>query len=243
MIHRAERAIIVAAGVGQRLRPVTLTTPKSLVPVQGVPLIDTVVHALHAQGIHEIYVVTGYLGEQFVPWAAQYPGVTLIPNPLYTTCNNISSLYAARAHLRNVIITDADLLIRTPAIFARDFVRSGYCCAYTRAETREWLLRTDAQGVVTHCSPTGGADGWQLFSVSFWSAEDGARLQEDVAHAFVTQGHTGVYWDDVALTLYPHHYQLGVRPIAPEDIQEIDTLDELCRIDPTYRHHQEGIVL
>ena len=49
--HTVERAIIVAAGIGKRLQPVTLTTPKPLVSVNGVRMIDTIVEALHANGI------------------------------------------------------------------------------------------------------------------------------------------------------------------------------------------------
>ena len=44
--HRVERAIIVAAGIGKRLHPVTLTTPKPLVSVNGVRMIDTIVEKL-----------------------------------------------------------------------------------------------------------------------------------------------------------------------------------------------------
>ena len=59
------QAIIMAAGIGQRLRPVTLATPKPLVKVNGVRMIDTLITALHINHIHEIYVVVGYRKEQF----------------------------------------------------------------------------------------------------------------------------------------------------------------------------------
>ena len=55
----------MAAGLGNRMRPVTLTTPKPLVKVNGVRMIDTVIQGLHENGITEIYIVVGYLKEQF----------------------------------------------------------------------------------------------------------------------------------------------------------------------------------
>ena len=55
----------MAAGTGSRMNPITLKTPKPLVKVNGVRMIDSVIHALHANGINEIYVVVGYLKEQF----------------------------------------------------------------------------------------------------------------------------------------------------------------------------------
>ena len=82
--NHVERAIIMAAGTGTRMRPVTLTTPKPLIRVKGVRMIDTVIQALHENGIYEIYVVVGYRKEQFACLTAEYKGVTLIDNAVWT---------------------------------------------------------------------------------------------------------------------------------------------------------------
>ena len=85
--NHVERAIIMAAGTGTRMRPVTLTTPKPLIRVKGVRMIDTVIQALHENGIYEIYVVVGYRKEQFACLTAEYKGVTLIENPYWDSCS------------------------------------------------------------------------------------------------------------------------------------------------------------
>ena len=63
--YRVQRAIFVAAGFGSRLVPVTLNTPKPLVRVNGVRIIETLLDAVVNAGIEEIYIVRGYLGDQF----------------------------------------------------------------------------------------------------------------------------------------------------------------------------------
>ena len=223
----------MAAGLGNRMRPITETVPKPLVQVQGRRMIDTILSALHQNGIWEIYVVVGHLKEAFASLPEENPGLQLIDNPDYLTCNNISSLYYARAHLENVVILDGDQLIRDPAILTPQFERSGYCCIWREKPTDEWVLSLK-DDVVTACSRTGADHGWELHSVSFWSREDGARLRRQLEEEYVEKKNTDIYWDDVALFCHPEDYALGIRPIPAESLQEIDSVEELRAVDPTY---------
>ena len=138
----------MAAGLGNRMRPVTLKTPKPLVKVNGIRMIDSVIHALHDNGIYEIYVVVGYLKEQFVDLEKEYPGLVLIENSYFDTCNNISSLYVAREHLENVMILDGDQLIYNPDILSPEFERSGYNSVWTDKKTDEWLQTVEMNNPV-----------------------------------------------------------------------------------------------
>lgn len=233
-IHHAQRAIILAAGKGERLFPVTQQIPKPLVKVHGIAMIESAITTLRDHGIKEIYVVVGYLKDQFLDLEQRYPGLTLIDNPYYESCNNISSLYVARAHLHNVIIMDADQLIQNPAVLLPSFNQSSYCCFWQdNHHTTEWILERDEKRV-THCHRSGGRSGWQLQSVSFWSAEDGKKLQEDLQEVFINQGRKDLYWDDLALNVNPTRYDLGIRSIAPGDIVEIDSYAELLAWDDSY---------
>ena len=231
--HTVRRAIILAAGLGKRMRPLTLSVPKPLVRVRGVRMIDSVIAALRQNGIEEIVVVVGHLKEQFLPLRDEVPGLVLIENPWYASANNISSLFVARDYLQDCIILDGDQLIRNPAVLSPSFDRSGYNAVWCEGETREWLLSVK-DGLVQSCSRTGGRHGWQLFSVSRWTAEDGRRLRAHLETEFLRKRNRDIYWDDLPLFCYPDSYALGIRPMGREDVLEIDSLRELAAFDPTY---------
>ena len=233
-MYKVERAIIMAAGKGTRMRPVTLHTPKPLVKVNGERMIDSVIEALHKNGISEIYIVVGYLKDQFEILPKEYENVKLIENPFYDTCNNISSLYVARDYIENAIILDGDQIIYHEKILAPEFDRSGYNAVWTDDETEEWLMTVE-KGIVTSCSRTGGKGGWQLYSVSRWNEADGKRLKHHLELEFNEKYNRQIYWDDVVMFCHADEYELGIRPMNADDVIEIDNLEELIALDGSYK--------
>lgn len=233
-MYKVERAIIMAAGKGTRMRPVTLHTPKPLVKVNGKRMIDSVIEALHKNGISEIYIVVGYLKDQFEILPKEYENVKLIENPFYDTCNNISSLYVARDYIENAIILDGDQIIYHEKILAPEFDRSGYNAVWTDDETEEWLMTVE-KGIVTSCSRTGGKGGWQLYSVSRWNEADGKRLKHHLELEFNEKYNRQIYWDDVVMFCHADEYELGIHPMNADDVIEIDNLEELIALDGSYK--------
>lgn len=240
--HIVKRAIIMAAGQGKRMNPLTLEIPKPLVKVNGTRMIDTVINGLHLNGIFEIYVVVGHLKEQFYEWSNEQSngqsGVTIIENPYYDTCNNISSLYMARTHLEDCIILDGDQIVYNPEILSPIFSRSGYNAVWCEGDTDEWLMNVE-NGIVKSCSRTGGSHGWQLYSISRWTSEDGKKLKKHLEVEF-ENGNRQIYWDDVAMFCYFNDYSLGIREMEATDIVEIDDLEELIKVDPSYQYYKKS---
>ena len=230
--HIVRRAIIMAAGTGKRMRPLTYQVPKPLVKVNGVRMIDTVVDALKKNGIDEIYAVVGHLKEQFYAWA-EGKDIGIIENPYYETCNNMTSLYVARAHLSDCMILDGDQIIYNPTILDPHFTLSGYNAVWCEGKTDEWLMKVE-DGIVKSCSTRGGAYGWQLYSISRWSTGDGAKLRGQLEHEFEV-GNRQIYWDNIPMVCYPQMYTLGIYRMHADDVIEIDGLDELAAIDHSYR--------
>ena len=227
-----KNAIILAAGYGMRMVPINLSTPKGLLEVNGEPLIERTIKELHEVGVADITIVVGHLKEPFYQWAKEWKGVELIENPFYDVCNNIGSLYTAREHLEDCIILDGDQIIYNSSILDPHFTLSGYNAVWCEGETNEWLMTVE-NGIVQSCSRTGGVHGWQLYSVSRWSTEDGRKLKKHLEYEF-DRGNRDIYWDDVAMSCHFEDYTLGIREMRSEDIIEIDSLDELAAIDHSY---------
>ena len=126
--HRIKRAVILAAGRGSRLAPLTDHLPKPLVPVNGRRIISTILDALKAAGISTITIVRGYRGEQFDTLLAEHPGLSFVENPVWETSNNISSIaIAGRAGLlEDSYVIEGDLYLSNPAVITPTQERSNY---------------------------------------------------------------------------------------------------------------------
>lgn len=131
------------------------------------------------------------------------------------------------------MILDGDQIIYDHRILVPEFERSGYNGVWTENETDEWLMTVE-NGIVTHCSRSGGSRGWQLFSVSRWSAEDGRKLKQHVEKEFEEKKNRQIYWDDIAMFCYPEEYQLGVHEMEAGALIEVDNISELIKLDKSY---------
>jgi len=91
------KALILAAGMGTRLRPLTDKIPKCLVPVNGVPIIAKQIENLIDNGIREIYIVSGYKSDILESvLKGSYPFVNIVLNANYGETNNMYSAYLTR---------------------------------------------------------------------------------------------------------------------------------------------------
>lgn len=229
--YRVRRAVIFAAGFGSRLVPITLNTPKPLVRVKGKRIIDSLLDAVVAAGIKEIYIVRGYLAEQFDQLLYRYPDIKFIENPAYNEANNISSAMCARYLFSGAYVCEADLLLYNPGLITKYQYQTNYLGVPVEM-TDDWCLHTKG-GFVSKMS-VGGTDCYHMFGISYWSAEDGARLAEHIEEVYSAPGGKERYWDQVALEYHIDEYKVAVRPCTFDDIAEIDTYRELKKIDPTY---------
>lgn len=229
-----ENAIIMASGMGTRMRPLTEETPKPLIKVCGIPMIETVIAALKARNIGKICIVAGYLGEQFEYLKEKYENVGIVYNDDFETINNISSVYYAQDFLRQAdcFICEADLFVRDENILANTPDQSCYFGKYTNGKTEDWVFDMDNDGYITRVGKV-GENQYLMTGIAFFKKKDGALLADKIEEQYGKKGYESMFWDDVVNNNLDV-LRLVVHPVAGDSVIEIDTVAELDEINKKY---------
>lgn len=116
------QALILAAGMGKRLKPLTTGNTKCMVEVNGVALIERMLMQLDEMNLSRVVLVIGYKGEKVVEFVNRLPlktPIEFIMNPIYDKTNNIYSLSLAK----DVLLNEDTLLLESDLIFEEGLLR------------------------------------------------------------------------------------------------------------------------
>ena len=218
-----KNAIILAAGFGMRMVPINTETPKGLLEIMGERLIERTIRQLHEVGITEIYVVVGFMKEQYEYLIDEY-GVDLIVAPDYATKNNLHSLKTAADHLSNSYIIPCDIWCEKNP--------------YSRNELYSWYMVSDLvdddstvrvnrkQELVVQKEQAGGN---AMIGICYLLEAEAAVVRERLEELGRDSRYDGAFWEE---TLYRKDRMIvTARVVHAADAVEINTYEQLREID------------
>jgi len=230
------KAIILAAGMASRLRPLTLTTPKSLLKVGERSLLQRSMDALIANGVREFCIVTGYLHEMIEDFVKeQYADsikVTFVYNKVYETTNNIYSLWLARpfAEGEEVLLLDSDLLY-DPQIVTRVLAADApNVLTLIRHELGEEEMKvvTDAQGSIREisktCNPADAAG--ESLGIEKMGREYTRALYRELEPMMNREHLENVFYERAFERLIPQGHTYQVLDVTELFSCELDTIED-----------------
>lgn len=218
-----KNAIILAAGFGMRMVPINTETPKGLLEIKGERLIECTIRQLHEVGITEIYVVVGFMKEQYEYLIDEY-GVDLIVAPDYASKNNLHSLKTAADHLSNSYIIPCDIWCEKNP--------------YSRNELYSWYMVSDLvdddstvrvnrkQELVVQKEQAGGN---AMIGICYLLEAEAAIVRERLEELGRDSRYDGTFWEE---TLYQKDRMIvTARVVHAADAVEINTYEQLREID------------
>ena len=228
------RAIILAAGLGTRLRPMTDNTPKALIKVKDKPLVEYQIEYLKEKGIDEIIVVVGYLHEQFDYLKEKY-GVKLVFNEKYAEYNNFYSLYLVKDYLADSYVIDADNYL-FKNMFRSDINRSTYFSVYREDCENEWFLIYGDDYKVKDIIVDSKA-GRILSGVSFWDKETAEKINKFIDFAYDSNEFMDLYWDNMVKDNISE-LDVYVEELEVNSIYEIDSVKDYNKLEKILREYE-----
>lgn len=217
-------AIILAAGMGTRLRPLTNDRPKCLVAVNGVPMVERQIQFLKEKGIDDITLISGYKAESLAYLKDKY-GVDIVFNDRYDTCNNINSLYIVKERFYDTYVLEGDVYMDKNVLLS-EVSQSTYFARKKKYEN-EWGLEVNNSNRLVKIN-IGAGEGFLMSGISYWKKEDCQKIISHMEEVYATKDYTNLYWDNMVLDIYPE-LDIHVREI--EGIYEIDTPEELKEVE------------
>lgn len=221
-----KNAIILAAGFGMRMVPINTQTPKALLEVNGETLIERIIDQLHQVGVNEIYVVVGYMKEQFEYLIDEY-GVELIVNEVYAEKNNLHSLALASKYLSNTYIIPCDIWCdRNP--FHRHELYSWYMVSDI-VDSESTVRVNRKMELVTH-----DQGGNQVIGIAYLVAEQSKIVKERLKKFDKNKKYDNSFWEDTLIN--GDRMIVQARVVHASDIVEINTYEQLRELDEESNH-------
>ena len=239
-------ALLLAAGTGTRLQPLTDNSPKCLTEVRGIPILRRLLSCLVEEGFRRLVVVVGYRDAQirdYLELHASGLAIDFVDCREYATTNNIYSLWRAREHILEPFVLIESDLVFDPHLLGlmrvRDriaVIRFGSQSLGTTVSINEFGRVTSFRVGADPCVPGFGHKTVNLYSLSATTwREVVRRLDRHIAAGQVHDYYEVVFAEMVADGLFP------LQPVHFDEGRwcEIDTLEDLREAEQIFRDPQD----
>lgn len=225
------RAVILAAGSGRRMTPIHLNTSKAFLEVDGKALIERLICQLHDVGIREIYIVVGFLMEQFEYLMDKYQ-VELIVNPEYEDKNNLYSVSRALPYLSDAYLLPCDIWCRENP-FRKHELYSWYMV--TDQLTGDSNVRINRKSELVEAE-----NGNNLIGISYFTEEDAEHLRQRIREMIASGKYERDFWEEALLE--NHRMFVHGRLVSSQDVVELNTYEQLRKLDAHSRQLQSSVL-
>lgn len=218
-----QNAIILAAGVGLRMIPINAQQPKALIEVKGEILIERLIKQLHTVGITEIYIVVGFMKEEFEYLIDEY-GVNLIVNEEYSSKNNLHSLFLASPYLKNSYIVPCDIWCNKNP-FNKFELYSWYMVNDKKDKNSDVRVNRKQELVSTRREENGNG----MVGIAYLTEEQSRIVKKRLEKYNEYSKYDEAFWEE---TLYEKGKMLvWAKTVSAGEYTEINTYEQLRELD------------
>lgn len=223
-----KNAIILAAGFGMRMVPINMETPKALMEVKGEPLVERIIQQLHEAEIYKIYVVVGFMKEQFEYLIDEY-GVELVVNTEYASKNNLHSLNKVLGHVSNSYIVPCDIWCANNP-FSKNELYSWYMVS--DSISTESSVRVNRKMELVSVPKSAGGNA--MIGIAYLLEEQASYVREKIKQYCQEEKYDNEFWE---IALYDKDRMIvQARTVQAEDAVEINTYEQLRELDKNSNH-------
>lgn len=233
--RQPKRAIILAAGFGLRMVPINTEISKALLEIDGERLIERLIKQLHKVGIYEIYIVVGYMKDEFNYLVQKY-GVHLIFNKYYSNKNNLFSLYKACEYLDNAYIVPCDIWCsKNP--FNKQELYSWYMVSDLIDNDSD--IRINRKMELVKTSDDNG--GNSMVGISYLTRDIAVLVKDRIKKLVNDKQYDNSFWEEALFD--DHKMKVFANVTHSADVFEINTYEQLREIDAESNQLQTDAIL
>lgn len=225
---KPQNAIILAAGFGMRMVPINTQYPKALLEVHGEPLIERIIKQLQAVNITSIYVVAGFLKEQFEYLIDEY-GIEVVVNEEYSVRNNLHSLALVAEQLSNTYIVPGDIWCDHNPFRTRELY-SWYMVSDLVDD--ESQIRVNRKKELVYASEN--QIGNTMIGISYLVDEQSKIARDRLIAYDKDPRYNSAFWEEI---LYEKGKMITQACVVPgANVVEINTYEQLRELDEESKH-------